>query len=231
LSGLRAIKDETEQQAFRRAAELMGFALRATGAALTAGMSELEVKGRFDSELYAEAARRWPDAMTAASTNVLSGDRLNRLHDGAHGRRVGAGEPVWILSHAHWNGYWANISRNVFVPGALPDTNVVRAHEAVIEAQRAAIRQLVPGRVLGEAAKAADAALARHGLLDKKMYGVFRGLGLRYDELPRPTDLDTVVAAGMCICVQLHVRLSNLIVGQGDSILVTGRGPEIVSQS
>jgi Xaa-Pro aminopeptidase len=231
MNGLRAVKDETEQQAFRRAAELMGFALRATTAGLAAGMSELEIKGRFDSELYAEAARRWPDAMAAAGTNVLSGERLNRLHDAAHGRRVGAGEPVWILSHAHWNGYWANISRNVFVPGATPDPNVARAHQAVIEAQRAAIERLVPGRPLGEASKAADDALARHGLLDKKMYGVFRGLGLRYDELPRPTDLDTILAAGMCICVQLHVRLPNLIVGQGDSILITARGPEIVSQS
>jgi len=229
VNQLRLIKDETEQLAFRRAAELVGFALRKTTEALAPGMSELEIKGVMDHALYAEAARRWPDAMAVAHTNVLSGERLGRLHDAAHGRRVGAGEPVWILSHAHWNGYWANVSRNVFVPGARTDSDILSAHVAVVEAQRAAIQHLMPGQPLGNAAKAADDALARHGLLDKKMYGMFRGLGLRYDEPPRATDLGAILAAGMCMCVQLHVRLPTLIVGQGDSILIGDRGPEVVS--
>ncbi len=230
VNRLRLIKDETEQLAFRRAAELMGFAVRKTADALAPGMSELEIKGFFDREVYAEAARRWPDAMVVANTNVLSGERLGRLHDAAHGRRVGAGEPVWILSHAHWNGYWANISRNVFVPGGRADPDALRAHEAVVEAQRAAIEHLVPGETLGRAAKAADDILARLHLLDKKMYGMFRGLGLRYDEPPRGTDVDAVFAPGMCVCVQLHVRLPTLIVGQGDSVLITDQGPEVVSR-
>ena len=230
VSKLRLIKDETEQLAFRHAAELMKFAMSKTTEALTPGTSELEIKGFMDQVLYAEAARRWPDAMVAAHTNVLSGERLSRLHDAARGRRVGGGEPVWVLSHTHWNGYWANISRNLFVSGGRPDADVLRAHEAVIEAQLAAVGQLLPGRPLGEAAKAADEVLARHSLLDKKMYGMFRGLGLRYDEPPRGTDVDTVLAPGMCICVQLHVRLPQLIVGQGDSVLITDQGPAIVSQ-
>ncbi len=230
VNGLRLIKDEAEQLAFKHAAELVGFAVRKTAEALAPGMSELEIKGFMDQVVYAEAARRSPDAMAVAHTNVLSGERLGRLHDAAHGRRVGAGEPVWILSHAHWNGYWANISRNVFVSGGRTDPSVLRAHAAVVEAQRAAIDHLVPGQTLGKAANAADDVLALHNLLDKKMYGMFRGLGLRYDEPPRGTDLDAVFAPGMCICVQLHVRLPNVIVGQGDSILITGTGPQVVSQ-
>jgi len=68
-------------------------------------------------------------------------------------------------------------------------------------------------------------------LAKRRIYGMFRGLGLRYDELPRPSDLEMTVEPGMCICVQLHVRLPNVIVGQGDSVLVTERGPEILSDA
>jgi Xaa-Pro aminopeptidase len=229
VNRLRLIKDDTEQGAFRRAAELMAHALRTTAGALTPGMSELEIKGAFDQALYAESSRRWPDAMAVAQTNVLSGDRLGRLHDGSRGRRVNAGEPVWILSHAHWNGYWANISRTVFVPGGRTDPNVVHAQAAVVEAQRAAIASLAPGQALGNAAKACDDVLASRNLLDKKIYTMFRGLGLRYDEPPRGTDLDAVMEAGMCLAVAVHVRLPMLIVGQGDSVLITANGPEVVS--
>ena len=42
--------------------------------------------------------------------------------------------------------------------------------------------------------------------------------------------MDAVFAPGMCVCVQLHVRLPTLIVGQGDSVLITDQGPEVVSR-
>jgi Xaa-Pro aminopeptidase len=231
LYRLRMVKDAEEQLAFRNAASLMGHAMRKTAAALAVGMSELEIKGVFDQALYAESSRKWPDAMAMAQTNVLSGDRLSRLHDGAHGRAVQAGETVWVLSHAHWNGYWANISRNVFAPGGSPDPDVLRAQEAVVDAQRAAIARLVPGEPLKNASTAAHDALARHHLLEKKVYGIFRGLGLRYDEPPKDADLETVLQVGMCLCVAVHVRLPKLIVGQGDSVLITATGPEVVSQA
>jgi Xaa-Pro aminopeptidase len=231
LNRLRMVKDDDEQQAFRRAAYLMGHAMGKTIGALKPGASELEIKGVFDHALYAESSRRWPEAMAVAQTNVLSGDRLSRLHDGAHGRAIGAGETVWVLSHAHWNGYWANISRNVFAPGGSPDPAVLRAQEAVVDAQRSAIARLLPGEPLRQAWTAAHDALARHNLLEKKVYGIFRGLGLRYDEPPKDADLDTILKAGMCLTVAVHVRLPSLIVGQGDSVLITGRGPEVVSQA
>ena len=228
---LRMVKDGDEQLAFKNSAYLMGHAMRTTAAAITAGMSELEIKGMFDHALYAEASRKWPEAMGVAQTNVLSGDRLSRLHDAAHGRTIRAGETIWVLSHAHLNGYWANISRNLFAPGGPPDPDVLRAQEAVADAQRAAVARLVPGEPLKNASTAAHDALAKHGLLEKKVYGIFRGLGLRYDEPPKDADLGTVLQAGMCLCVAVHVRLPKLIVGQGDSVLITAKGPEIVSQA
>ena len=91
-----------------------------------------------------------------ANTNVLSGERLGRLDSRRarpESRRRRAGPD---LEHAHRNGDRANISRNVFEPGGRTDPDALRTHEAVVEAQRAAIEHLVPGETLGKAARAAD---------------------------------------------------------------------------
>jgi Xaa-Pro aminopeptidase len=231
LAGLRLIKDGDEQRRLRAAGTIVHAGLEEVSRSLKPGISELELKGRADLAAYTEARSRFPQAAAASITNVLSGQKLSRLHDAAGGEAMQAGEPVFSIAHASVEGYWANIGRTLFVPGAPPDPKIQRAQQAVARAQRAAISQLVPGRTLGDAFRAADRVLAVDDLASRKIYGMFRGLGLRYDELPRPSDLELKVEPGMCICVQLHVRLSELIVGQGDSVLVTERGPEILSDA
>ncbi len=231
LARLRLIKDADEQRRLRDAGTLVRAGLEEVSRSLESGISELELKGRADLAAYAEARRRFPHAAAASITNVLSGEKLSRLHDAAGGEAVQAGKPVFSLAHASLDGYWANIGRTLFVPGATPDREIKRTQEAVARAQRAAITQLVPGQTLGDAFRASDRALAADDLASRRIYGMFRGLGLRYDELPRPSDLEMTLEPGMCICVQLHVRLPELIVGQGDSVMVTEAGPEILSEA
>ena len=59
VNRLRPTKDETEQLAFRRRGA-HGVRASKTAEGARAGMSELEIKGFFDGELYAEAARHGP---------------------------------------------------------------------------------------------------------------------------------------------------------------------------
>ena len=231
LAGLRLIKDTEEQRRLRGAGALVRAGLEEVRRSLEPGISELELKGRADLAAYAEARRRFPEAAAASITNVLSDKKLDRLHDAAGGQAVQAGKPVFSLAHASLDGYWANIGRTLFVPGKPTDREVRKAQETVARAQRAAIGLLVPGRTLGDAFQASERVLAADDLSPRRVYGMFRGLGLRYDELPRASDLEMVLEPGMCICVQLHVRLPELIVGQGDSVLVTEAGPEILSEA
>ncbi|MGQ0571369.1 MAG: M24 family metallopeptidase [Armatimonadota bacterium] len=229
LTGLRLVKDQEEQLAFRHAAEIAGLAMRKTMQALSPGISELELKGTLDLAAYTEAARRWPEAVVISQANALSGEKLNRLHDAARGRTVSAGEAVFVLAHINWNGYWANISRTLFVPGGHPDADARRLLDAVVGAQRNAIEQLRPGQALGAASSASDTFLATRGLAEKKIYPMFRGLGLRYDEPPRALDLDMILRPGMCLAVAVHLRSPRFIVGQGDSVLITDTAAEILS--
>ena len=182
-----------------------------------------------DFAVCTEGARRWPDAIVQSQANVVSGPKLNRLHDAATGRTAGPGEMVFVMGGASVNGYWANIGRTLFVPGGSPSRSARRGLDVAAAAQRAAVGRLGPGIPLGEAVRAADAVLVEAGLDDRKTYPVFRGLGLRIDERPRAADLDLILRPGMCLCAQLYLRLPEAIVGQSDSVLITAHGAALVS--
>jgi len=230
LTDLRMIKDEDEQLAFRRAAELVASAVHNTAPTVRPGTSEIEIKAAMDLAVCTEGARRWPDAIVQSQTNVVSGPKLNRLHDAATGRTAGPGEMVFVMGGASVNGYWANIGRTLFVPGGSPPRSARRGLDVAAAAQRAAVGRLGPGIPLGEAVRAADAVLVEAGLDDRKTYPVFRGLGLRIDERPRAADLDLILRPGMCLCAQLYLRLPEAIVGQSDSVLITANGAALVSE-
>ena len=231
LAELRLVKDEAEQATLRRAAHLVGAALGRTIAGVSPGMSEIEIKGAMDSAVYAESARRWPAAMVQSVTNVLSGPKANRLHDAAAGRPVGAGEILFIMGGAIVDGYWANGARTVFVPGGPPPGEALRLLDVAVEAQRAGLERLIPGKPLGEAVRAADGLLADAGLLEHKTYPMFRGLGLRHNERPTAAELDLVLQPGMCICSQSYLRVADFIVGQTDSILIGEHGAVVLTDA
>jgi Xaa-Pro aminopeptidase len=229
LAELRLVKDGAEQATLRRAAHLVGSALGRTVARVSPGMSEIEIKGAMDSAVYAESARRWPAAMVQSVTNVLSGPKANRLHDAAAGRTVGAGELLFIMGGAIVDGYWANGARTVFVPGGPPPAEGRRLLEVAVEAQRAGLERLIPGRPLGDAVRAADGLLADAGLLEHKTYPMFRGLGLRHNERPTATELDLTLRPGMCLCSQSYLRRDDFIVGVSDSILIGEDGAVVLT--
>jgi Xaa-Pro dipeptidase len=229
LTDLRLIKDREEQSAFRCAAALVASAMRQTALKVRPGISEIEVKAAMDLAVCTEGARRWPDAIVQSQTNVVSGAKLNRLHDAATGRSAGPGEMVFVMGGASVNGYWANIGRTLFVYGGSPSGEARRGLDVAAAAQRAAVEHLHPGAPLGEAVRAADVVLGAAGLADRKTYPIFRGLGLRIDERPRAVDLDLILRPGMCLCAQLYLRLPEFIVGRSDSVLITTDGAEVVS--
>ncbi|HLJ58290.1 MAG TPA: M24 family metallopeptidase [bacterium] len=233
LSAIRLVKDPEEQQTLRHAAALVAAAMRQTVAHLHPGISEIEIKAAIDLAVHTDGARRWPDAIVQSQTNVVSGGKLNRLHDAATGQTVGPGEMLFVLGDASVNGYRANVARTLFVPGRAPSDDARRALDAAAAAQRAAISRLIPGALLREAVQAADDAVAACGLAGRRTYPLIRGLGLGIAERPRAADaadLDLRLAPGMCMCVQLYVRQPAYIVGRSDSVLVTDDGPDVISE-
>jgi Xaa-Pro aminopeptidase len=139
---------------------------------------------------------------------------------------------VFILASVSWNGYCGgDIGRSLFLPGKDQPVDAKAALDAAIEAQRVAIRSLAPGTVLRDAAAAAEGVLARNGLAGKRLYRMFRGLGLTNSERPTALELDVSLKTGMCVCVQIYLQLDGCIVGQTDSVLITGAGGDVLTEA
>jgi Xaa-Pro aminopeptidase len=230
LAQLRLVKDAEEQGALRRAGALAAVAAAAVVAALPRGLSEGELRGAADLAVYAESRRRHPQVAVRTLTNVLSGEKLARLHAAAAGEVPAPGDPAVLVAHVSCDGYWADVARTFFVPDGTADGRAVRAVEVAAHAQQAAIAALGPGRTLREALGAAESVLAAEGLGGRHVYAMFRGLGLHYDEAPGPADLDVPLVEGMCVCAQVYLQLPAMIVGRADSVLVTARGPERLTE-
>jgi len=232
LADLRVVKDAQEQQWLCAAGTLVAAALAHTVAHVRPGISELEVKAAMDSAAHTEGAHRWPNAIVQSQTNVVSGEKLNRLHDAATGQTVGPGDILFALGDVSVNGYRANVARTLFVPGGVPLEDARHAFDVAGAAQRAAIRHLRPGEPLHEAIQAADDVLTEAGLAGRRTYPIVRGLGLRVDERPKAADaadLELPLRPGMCMCVQLYIRQPDRIVGRSDSVLITERGADVIS--
>lgn len=231
VAALRLIKDPQEQLALRCAAHLATIALKQVTDALRPGVSEVDMKTLIDRTAYTEGARRWPEAIIQTETNVLTGPKTNRLHDFATGRILAAGDTAFILAGVSWNGYWGgDVARTLFVPNGNQTDQPHRLLDVAVSAQRAAIKLMGPGRILGEAARAAESVLVQGGLSDKRTYRMFRGIGLSSIERPSALETDTTLEPGMCICVQVYLRSEESIVGQSDSVLITHRAAELLTE-
>jgi Xaa-Pro dipeptidase len=232
MTTLRMIKDPEEQLALRRAASLAVSGVRAVEGRLRPGISEAEVKTIICQAAYLEAARLWPEAVIQTSINVLTGSKVGRLHDLATGRLMSAGEPVFVLAGVAWSGYWGgDAARTFFVPSGQVPAGARHALDATLQAQRAAIAQLRPGSNLAAASQAAEAVLTENKLRERRLYRMFRGLGLTNSERPTALELDLPLSSGMSLSVQIYIQLDQLIVGQTDSVLITDTGAEILTDT
>jgi Xaa-Pro aminopeptidase len=230
IASLRLIKDDEEQRAFRRASDLVAAGVDEAVRVLRAGASEIEVKGLTDVAAYKLAARECPDAVVISQTNVLAGAKLDRLHDAAGGQRVGPGDTVFVRARVSCDGYWAAMARTLVVPGAPGNREVNRTMEAVVEAQRVAIEEVVAGRSIRDASREADRVLSERGLAGRRVLSIIQGLGLTYHEFQGAYDPDLKFNVGMSLCAQVYVRLPGMMLGQADCVLIGPTGPEVLTR-
>ncbi len=100
-------------------------------------------------------------------------------------RRLEQGDPVLLELGAHAEGYWADITRAAVV--GEPTRLLERLHQAVLDAQAAAIASYVPGQSTGEQlCQASWQAMREAGFEQGITHFLGHGLGFAYHE-DRPT--------------------------------------------
>jgi Xaa-Pro aminopeptidase len=223
VTTLRAVKDEDELAAIRRAAGVTDEAYARLAREELVGRTEAEVAWWLEQVLRDEGAEALAfPAIVAAGPNAA----LPHHHPGS--RRIGRGETVIVDAGAQVDGYCSDCTRT-FATGPLPE-RLQLAYALCRSAQENALAAVRAG-----AAGADLDAIARNEIeeagLAPVLHGLGHGVGLDVHELPvlRPTSADTLAPANV-VTVEPGVYLA----GEGgvrieDLVVVGENGPEVLS--
>jgi len=198
---LRAVKDEHELVAIKRACELTDHMFERLMEERFVGRAELDVAWSIGQLFHEEGAQS-----VAFESIVASGPNAARPHARATAREIRAGETVVIDTGCVVDGYSSDYTRT-FVTGSV-DGVIKEAYEVVLAAQQAGLEAIRSGI----AGVDADAA-ARRVVDDTSFAGTFghglgHGLGLEVHEAPRmSTESTDTLATGNVVTVEPGIYL------------------------
>ena len=224
VEALRAVKDDQELDAIRRAGKITSEAYERFAEESFLGRSERDLAWRLD-ELFHELGADAP----AFETIVASGPNSAKPHARPSDRTVGAGETVVVDAGAMVDGYCADCTRT-FATGSLPD-ELQSAYTTCLEGQLAGLEAVRAGVTGVEADAGAREKIDAAGLGDKFGHGLGHGVGLEVHEAPRLSRESTdTLAAGNVVTVEPGVYLEGLGgIRIEDLVIVTDGEPEILT--
>ncbi|AFZ71962.1 M24 family metallopeptidase [Natronobacterium gregoryi] len=229
VDDLRLCKDEAELEALRKAASIsdaVSEEIRALGS---------EAIGMTEAKLAVEIEERLADAGgedLSFETVVGSGPNGARPHHRHGDRPIEAGDPVVLDFGTYVAGYPGDQTRTVVFDGE-PPAEYEDVHDAVLEAQTAAVEAIEP-RVPAEAVdRAARDVLEKRGYGDQFLHRTGHGVGLDVHEPPYITaGNDRELEAGMVFSIEPGVYLDGEFgVRVEDLVVVTEDGCERLNDS
>jgi Xaa-Pro aminopeptidase len=223
---LRAVKDEAEIAALRRAIAATDRAYVDVIAGLRPGQTEREVAWAIEKRLRELGAEGM-----AFGPSVAAGPHAAVPHHEPTDDAIKAGEPVWIDLGALLDGYCGDLTRSFCLESAPPD--YLATYELVQRAQEAALRGLRAGLTGQEADALARDVIATAGRGDEFGHGLGHGIGLAIHERPRVgREVEERLRPGTIVTVEPGVYRP----GWGgvrieDVVLVGETGVEVLSKA
>jgi Xaa-Pro aminopeptidase len=183
LGPLRAVKDKSEVEALRRAAEAVDriAADLQAGAIPLVGRTEADVSADLARRIVAEGHQHANFAIVAAGANAAS------PHHEAGGRVIRPGDVVLCdyggtMLDGDGVGYCSDITRCVHV--GEPPSDVAEAYAVLYESQRAATAAATVGTPCEEVDAAARRIIADAGYGDRFIHRTGHGIGIEAHEDP-----------------------------------------------
>ena len=223
---LRRIKDETELDKMRKAAQLTDEGVRVAAETIKSGIREYEAAAEIEY-----AMRRLGSEGVAFDTIVASGVRSSFRHGGCTDRKMQKGDLVVLDVGAKYQNYRSDLTRT-FVVGK-PSPKQGKIYETVKEAQEKAFQSIHEG------VKAKDADGVARKLIGKEGYGEYfvhslgHGIGLETHEQPTlgPGSKD-VLKAGNVVTDEPGIYIVNFGgVRIEDTVLVQKEGAERLTKA
>ena len=218
---MRAVKSASETASIRRSVALCDEAYRRSLAAIKPGLRESEAAAEIDHQV-----RRLGAEGPAFETIVAAGARSALPHARPGPRKLRPNQLLLIDMGASLDGYASDMTRVVHLGN--PGRTVRRLHQAVLEAQLAALDAVRPGIPAMMVDEAARKVLRGYGLAERFTHSTGHGLGLEIHEGPRiGKNVETMLEAGMAITIEPGVYLEGIGgVRIEDTVLVTPSGGE-----
>ena len=225
VEGLRAVKDDVELAAIRRAAALSD--------EVFGGLAEEQFTGRTERELAWWIERRFREAgaeATAFQVTVAAGQNADAPHADPGDRVIERGMLVVVDAGCKVDGYCSDCTRT-FSTGD-PPQRLLDAFELCLDAQLAGLAAVRPGVSGRDADAASREPIEDAGLGSAYGHGLGHGVGIEVHEAPvlRPESHD-VLQPGNVVTVEPGIYLP----GEGgvrieDLVLVTADGSERLTQ-
>ncbi len=247
-SRLRCIKDASEIELIRKAADLTSASLLHSAQFIKPGIRERELA------VLIEYLYRLHNAEPAFNTIVATGSSAATLHYHELSRKLRKGELLLIDTGCELDMYACDVSRTIPVSSET-QAPLEAVYECVLHAQEAAIRAVAPGvrmtDVHAVAARELTYGLKQLGvlrgniseLLKKGAYkpffphGIGHSLGIDvHDVGPGPSDSLGILEKGMVVTIEPGLYFSKPTgkipacgVRIEDDVLVTARGCEVLT--
>jgi Xaa-Pro aminopeptidase len=225
IAPLRLIKSDEEIDAIRRACELTDACFMHLVEFAEPGMSEQQVAWELEAWFRANGAES-----LAFQPIVLAGARAAMPHGQPSDVAIERGNVLLIDFGCAVDGYRSDMTRTLFV-GHVPD-HVRRAHDAVREAQAAAIAALAVG-INGQDVDAVARRVIEEAGFEPYGHGLGHGIGLEEHEPPsirrsRPATLE----AGMVFSVEPGIyRPGDTGIRIEDIVVLEEAGPRLLTNS
>jgi Xaa-Pro aminopeptidase len=203
VEGLRAVKDEAELDAMRRASAITSEAFDRLSQERFVGRTERELAWRMQ-ELFHELGADGE----AFDTIVAAGANGARPHADPGERTIEAGQLVVVDAGAKLDGYCSDCTRT-FATGPLPE-RLKEAYAVCLQAQQAGVEGVRPALAGIDADAVSRAVVESSPFAGTFGHGLGHGVGLEVHEAPRlsPTAApDEVLAAGNVFSVEPGVYL------------------------
>ena len=224
VESLRAVKDDEELEALRRACAITDEVFAAIVELLAPGMTEREVSWLMREQMHARGAAPAFESIVAFGANSA------RPHHAPTDRALERGELVKMDFGARVDGYHADMTRTVVVGEAAAWQQEV--HGLVQQIQATCRQEVRPGAVPAELDALARKLVEESG--NDVAHGLGHGVGLEIHEAPFLVDqspADTLVER-----VPVTVEPGIYLPGRGgvrieDTVVVTAEGSEPLTRS
>ena len=224
VEGLRAVKDDEEIEAIRRATEVTNAAFERFADEPVIGRTERDLAWRMNTILHELGAHG-----NAFPTIVAAGANGANPHTTPGDRLIERGQTLIVDAGATLDGYCSDCTRT-FAAGPLDD-ELERAYDVCLRAQLAAVNGVRAGMSGVDADRTARDVIDAAGLREHFGHGLGHGVGLEVHELPRlSTESNETLVVGNVHSVEPGVYLA----GRGgvrieDLVVLRDGGAEVLT--